>query len=135
MKYHAYTMLLCIAFSTQTFSQNQDNPWKLTVGTNAVKLLLDGKDGETHISPNFSYIEFSRYLGGGFSIDLAGTMNNLDRESGGDDLYYGIDLGTSLSANRILNLGKFEPILRGGLGLVGGLSGIAVNDTDFFVVY
>ena len=135
MKYHVYTMLLCIAFSTHTFSQNQDNPWKLTVGTNAVNLLLDGKDGETHISPNFSYLEVSRYLGGGFSIDLAGTINNLDRESGGDDLYYGIDLGTSLSANRIVNLGKFEPTLRGGFGLVGGLSGMADNDKDFFVVY
>ena len=99
MKYHVYTMLLCIAFSTNSFSQNQDNPWKLTVGTNAVNLLLDGKDRQTQVSPNFSYIEVSRYIGAGFSIDLAGALNNLDRESGEEYLYYGIDLGTSLSAN------------------------------------
>ena len=135
MKYHVYTMLLCIAFSTHTFSQNQDKPWKLTVGTNAVNLLLEGKDRETKISPNFSYIEVSRYIGGGFSIDLAGTINNLERESGEDDLYYGIDLGTSLSANQIVDLGKFDPSLRAGIGLTGGVSGIAVNDDDFFVTY
>ena len=135
MKYHVYIMLLCIAFSTNIFSQNQDNPWKLTVGTNAVNLLLKGKDKQTHISPNFSYLEVSRYIGAGFSIDLAGTLNNLERESGQEDLYYGIDLGTSLSANQFIDLGKFEPTLRGGIGLVGGVSGIAVNDDDFFVTY
>lgn len=135
MKYHVFTMLLCIAFSTNSLSQNQDNPWKITVGTNAVNLLLDGKDRETQVSPNSSYLEVSRYIGGGFSIDLAGTMNSLERESGGDDLYYGIDLGTSLSANQIVDLGKFEPTLRGGIGLAGGVSGIAANDEDFFVAY
>ena len=56
MKYHVFTMLLCIAFSTNSLSQNQDNPWKITVGTNAVNLLLDGKDRETQVSPNFSYL-------------------------------------------------------------------------------
>ena len=135
MKYHVFTMLLCIAFSTNSLSQNQDNPWKITVGTNAVNLLLDGKDRETQVSPNFSHLEVSRYIGGGFSIDLAGTMNSLERESGGDDLYYGIDLGTSLSANQIVDLGKFEPTLRGGIGLAGGVSGIAAYDEDFFVAY
>ena len=135
MKYHVYTMLLCIAFSTNSFSQNQDNPWKLTVGTNAVNLLLDEKDRQTQVSPNFSYIEVSRYIGAGFSIDLAGALNNLDRESGEEDLYYGIDLGTSLSANQFIDLGKFEPTLRGGIGLVGGVSDIAVNDDNFFITY
>ncbi|MGB0274442.1 MAG: OmpA family protein [Flavobacteriaceae bacterium] len=135
MKYHVYTMLLCIAFSNHVFSQNENNPWKLTVGTNAVNLLLEGKDREAQVSPNFSYLEVSRYVGAGFSVDLAGTLNNLDRESGAEDLYYGIDLGTSLSANQIVDLGKFEPTLRAGVGLAGGVSGIAVNDDDFFVTY
>ena len=134
MKYHVFIMLCCIAFSTHSFSQNEANsPWKVTVGTNAVNLLLEGKDREAQVSSNFSYFEVSRYVGSGFSVDLAATVNNIDRESGAEDLYYGIDLGTSLSANQIVDLGKFEPSLRAGIGLSGGVGGIAVRDDDFFV--
>ena len=77
---------MLVSFTTSVLAQNDTNPWKLTVGTNAVNLLLDGKDNETQISPNFSYLEVSRYIGSGFSVDLAGTLNNLSRESGSDDL-------------------------------------------------
>lgn len=135
MKYHISTIFLALVLSTGAYAQNEANPWKITVGTNAVNLLLKGKDRKAQISPNFSYLELSRYVGAGFSVDLAGTLNNLDRESGADDLYYGIDLGTSLSANQIVKLGKFEPTLRLGIGLTGGVSGIAANDDHFFVTY
>ncbi|MDA0780102.1 MAG: OmpA family protein [Bacteroidetes bacterium] len=135
MKNYLFTALMLVSFTTSVLAQNDTNPWKLTVGTNAVNLLLDGKDNETQISPNFSYLEVSRYIGSGFSVDLAGTLNNLSRESGSDDLYYSLDLGTSLSANQIINLGKFEPTLRVGVGLAGGLSGISPLSDDFFVTY
>ena len=92
-------------------------------------------DTETQIASSFSYLEVSRYIGSGFSVDLAGTFNNIDRTSGAEDLYYGIDLGTSLSANQIIDLGKFEPSLRFGVGLSGGLSGFSPNSNDFFNVY
>ena len=131
-------MLLCIAFSNHVFSQNENNPWKLTVGTNAIQVNLKGSSGidtETQISPNFSYLEVSRYVGGGFSIDLAGTINNLDRTSGQENLYYGVDLGTSLSANQIIDLGRFEPTLRAGVGYSGGLTGYSNLGDDFFNVY
>lgn len=107
MKYHVFMVLFCIAFSTTSFSQNENNLWKLTVGTNAVQVDPVGSSGldiDTQISPNFSYLEISRYVGGGFSVDLAGTLNSLDRSSGREDLYYGVDLGASLSANKIIDL-------------------------------
>ena len=135
MKIHISTILLASLLCSGVYAQNESTPWKITVGTNAVNLLLKGKDREAQVSPNFSYLELSRYIGAGFSVDLAGTLNNLDREAGGEDLYYGIDLGTSLSANEIVNLGKFEPSLRAGVGITGGVSGIAINDDDFFVTY
>lgn len=135
MKNYISTLILLFVVSISAYAQNEANPWKITVGTNAVNLLLDGKDREAQISPNFSYLEISKYIGAGFSVDLAGTINKIDRQSGADDLYYGIDLGTSLSANQIVDLGKFEPTLRGGVGLAGGVSGIAINDDDFFVTY
>jgi len=138
MKHHISTLLLAIAFSTSSYAQNEANPWKITVGTNAIEVDPVGsssKDTETQISPNFSYLEISRYLGGGFSLDLAGSLNNLERTSGAEDLYYGIDLGTSLSANQIIDLGKFEPTLRLGVGLSGGLSGFSPLGDDFFNIY
>ena len=126
---------MLVGFTTSVMAQNDTNPWSITFGTNAVNLDLEGKDGETQVSSNLSYLEVSRYIGGGFSVDLAGTLNDLDRESGEDDLYYSLDLGTSLAANQLADLGKFDPSLRAGVGIAGGLSGISSDTEDFFVLY
>ena len=135
MKNYFFTILIAFLFSAGVIAQNDSDPWKITVGTNAVNLLLDGEDGENQFASNFSYLEVSRYIGGGFSVDLAGTINNIDRSSGESNSYYAFDLGTSLSANRIVNLGKFEPTLRAGVGLTGGLSGFSSLTDDFYVAY
>ncbi|MGB0357104.1 MAG: OmpA family protein [Flavobacteriaceae bacterium] len=136
MKNYLFTMLAFVV-ATSVLAQNDSNPWKITVGTNAIVVDPEGSTGketETQISGSFSYIEVSRYIGGGFSVDLAGSLNNIDRSSGAEDFYYGIDLGTSLSANQILDLGKFEPTLRAGVGISGGLSGFSATD-DFLNLY
>ena len=137
MKNYIFTMFMVAVFSSAVYAQNESNPWSITVGTNAVDLFQTGSfvEEDLSLSPNFSYLEISRYLGSGFSLDLAGTINNIERLSGADDLYYGIDLGTSLSSSEVIDLGKFEPTLRAGLGYVGGLSGISSDTEDFFAIY
>lgn len=138
MKNYFFTILTMFLFSVSLLAQNDSNPWKVSVGTNAIQLDIEGsidKDSETQFSPNFSYLELSRYIGGGFSLDLTGTLNSLERASGASDLYYGVDLGTSLSANQIIDLGKFEPTLRLGVGLSGGLSGFSTTSDDFLNLY
>ena len=137
MKNYLSTMFMVAVFSSAVYAQNDSNPWGITVGTNAVDLYQTGSFAEEDlsISPNFSYLEISRYIGSGFSVNLAGTINNIDRISGEDDLYYGIDLGTSLSSREVIDLGNFEPTLRAGLGYAGGLSGISPDTKDFFAVY
>ena len=52
MKNYLFTILTLAIFSTSVMAQNDTNPWKLTLGTNAVNLLLEGQgvDNETHIS-------------------------------------------------------------------------------------
>ena len=137
MKNYIFTMFMVAVFSSAVYAQNESNPWSITVGTNAVDLFQTGSfvEEDLSLSPNFSYLEISRYLGSGFSLDLAGTINNIERLSGADDLYYGIDLGTSLSSREVIDLGKFEPTLRAGLGYVGGLSGISSDTEDFFAIY
>ena len=116
-------------FSVSVLAQNDTNPWKLTVGTNAVNLMLKGKDRETQISSNFSALEVSRYIGAGFSVDISGTLNNLTRRSGDETLYLGLNLGTSISSRELINLGNFEPTLHAGLGLV------SMESNDFIVSY
>ncbi len=130
-------MFMVAVFSSALYAQNESNPWGITVGTNTVDLYQTGifAKEDLSISPNFSYLEISRYIGSGFSVDLAGTINNIDRISGADDLYYGLDLGTSLTSREVIDLGNFESILRTGLGYVGGLSGISSESEDFFTVY
>ncbi|MBL19618.1 MAG: cell envelope biogenesis protein OmpA [Flavobacteriaceae bacterium] len=137
MKNYIFTMFMVAVFSSALYAQNESNPWGITVGTNTVDLYQTGifAKEDLSISPNFSYLEISRYIGSGFSVDLAGTINNIDRISGADDLYYGLDLGTSLTSREVIDLGNFESILRTGLGYVGGLSGISSESEDFFTVY
>jgi outer membrane protein OmpA-like peptidoglycan-associated protein len=137
MKNHIFIMFILAVFSSAVYAQNDSNPWSVTVGTNAVDLFQTGSFAEEDLSlsPNFSYLGISRYISSGFSLDLAGTINQIDRKSGGEDLYYSIDLGTSLSSREIIDLGNFEPTLRAGLGYVSGLSGITSSPEDFFTVY
>ena len=137
MKNYILTLCLLAVFSSALNAQNDTNPWSITVGTNAVDLLQTGSfiEEDLSLSTNFSYLQISRYIGSGFSVDLAGTLNNIERISGEDDLYYSLDLGTSLSSREVIDLGKFEPTLRAGLGYVGGLSGVSTNTEDFLSVY
>jgi len=137
MKNYISTVFMVAVFSSSVYAQNESNPWSITVGTNAVDLFQTGSFAEEDlsISPNFSYFQISRHIGSGFSVNIAGTINNIDRISGEDDLYYGIDLGTSLSSREVIDLGNFESTLRAGLGYVDGLSGISPDTKDFFAVY
>lgn len=134
MKKFVLTMFTIASFTTSIMAQNDANPWSITVGTNAVDLSQDTpfKDNIS-LSPNFSYLNVSRYLGSGFSLDLGGTINNIDRDLGGEDLYYSIDLGTTLSANEIIDLGNLEPSLSLALGYINGLT-FAGGEQDFFTI-
>ena len=140
MKNYLFAAFLIAGFTTSVVAQNDANPWSVSVGTNAVDLSQTGVfvEEDLSLSSNFSYLEISRYIGSGFSIDLAGSINNIDRQSGDEDLYYSLDLGTSLSllsSRQVVDLGNFEPTLRAGLGYIGGLSGISSDDDNFFSVY
>ena len=124
-------------FSSAVYAQNDSDPWSITVGNNAVDLFQTGSfvEEDLSLSPNFSYLEISRYIGSGFSVDLAATINSIDRKAGGDDLYHSLDLGASLTSREVIDLGKFEPTLRAVLGYAGRLSGISAAEEDFFSIY
>ena len=84
MKNYIFTLFMMAVFSSAIYAQNDSATWSITVGTNAVELFETGSyiEEDLSLSPNFSYLEISRYIGSGFSVDFAGTLNNIDRKAG-----------------------------------------------------
>ncbi|WP_372752754.1 OmpA family protein [Mariniflexile sp.] len=103
-----FAMLIVLGFSNAN-AQDKNNPWQITIGTNAVDAYPSG-DGapfsETifedyfnvsdhwNILPSLSTIAVSKYVGDGFSFGVAGSLNKIENwgDDSVDDLsYYGVD--------------------------------------------
>ncbi|MFI1744634.1 OmpA family protein [Thalassobellus sediminis] len=111
-----FAMLLVLGYSNVN-AQDQNNPWQINIGANAVDAYPNGDGGlfsETifdeyfnvtdhwNILPSLSTISVSKYVGDGFSFGVAGSLNKIDKWgdiSGGPDVtnkvddlsYYGLD--------------------------------------------
>jgi outer membrane protein OmpA-like peptidoglycan-associated protein len=138
-----FVAVLLISFSTSN-AQDKNNPWSITIGTNAVDAYPVGEDtpqgdyfdeyfnvtDHWNIMPSISNIGVSRYLSDGFTFNASGSINkiekfgsNFDPETGVestnlvDDLtYYAIDGGVSYSFMELIKSNKFDPYL----GVGGG---------------
>lgn len=108
-----FAMLLVLGYSNIN-AQDENNPWQITIGVNAVDAYPSG-DGapfsETifskffdvdnyNILPSLSTIAVSKYVGGNFSFGVTGSLNKIENwgeDANGDALseddlsYYGID--------------------------------------------
>ncbi|SFZ90377.1 Thrombospondin type 3 repeat-containing protein [Flaviramulus basaltis] len=108
-----FAMLLVLGYSNVN-AQDENNPWQITIGVNAVDAYPSG-DGapfsETifskftdvdnyNILPSLSTISVSKYISDGFSLGVTGSLNKIDKwgeNANGeaisvDDLsYYGVD--------------------------------------------
>jgi|UniRef100_UPI004049E28F outer membrane protein OmpA-like peptidoglycan-associated protein len=127
-----FATLLLLSFSNAN-AQDENNPWAITIGVNAVDLYPVGEAaplGEYfdeffnltdhyNILPSLSSISVSKYLGQGFSFMAAGTINQIDKvgDSSADDLsYYGLDGTIKYSFANLINSKVVEPYL----GVGGG---------------
>ena len=135
--------LLVLGFSTAN-AQDQNNPWAVSIGVNAVDIFPTGGDlpvqGEIfdeffnasdhwNILPSVSKLSIGRYIGDGFSFSVAGTLNRIDNfgetEDGidfsVDDLsYYAVDGAISYSLKNVFKSKWFDPYL----GVGGGYTWI-----------
>ena len=131
--------LLVLGFSTAN-AQDQNNPWAVSIGVNAVDIFPSGGDlpvqgdifseffnatDHWNILPSVSRLSVGRYIGDGFTFSVAGSVNKIDKygetEDGTnvsvDDLsYYAADANISYSLRNLLNSKWFEPYL----GVGGG---------------
>ncbi|MCB0399929.1 MAG: OmpA family protein [Winogradskyella sp.] len=138
-----FVVVLLMSFST-TYAQDKNNPWAVTIGTNAVDPYPVGEDtpqgdyfdeffnanDHWNIFPSVSSIAVSRYLSDGFTFTAAGSFNriskfgsNFDPVTGEESTnrvsnltYYSVDGSVSYSFMDIINSNSIDPYI----GVGGG---------------
>ena len=114
-----------ITFSyTNTYSQDENNPWQFSFGINAVDLNADeffAVDENWNVSSGLSMFTLSKYLGDNFSLGLSGSVNSISKfadsaEFVNDVKYFAGDLMLKYSLGEDLNMQKMEPFVGIGLG-------------------
>ncbi|EDP72728.1 OmpA domain protein [Flavobacteriales bacterium ALC-1] len=138
-----FVAVLLMSFSTSN-AQDQNNPWAIGLGINAVDFYPVGEDtpqgdyfdeyfnvtDHWNIMPSISYVSVSRYLSDGFTFTAGGSINKIkkfgstfDSDAGEDvtnevnDLtYYSLNGMVSYSFMKAIKSNKFDPYL----GVGGG---------------
>ncbi len=142
--------LLLLSFSNAN-AQDENNPWAIGVGVNAVDFYPVGENAplggyfdeyfnvKDHYNfiPSLSSVSVSRYLSSGFSITAAGTINEIDKigDSSADDLsYYAVDGTIKYSFGSLLGTSWIEPYLGvgGGYTWVDDIGAGTLNGTAGF---
>ena len=128
----ALLALLLITGFNNVNAQDQNNPWAISLGVNAVDFYPTNAVGQGawfdefanaadhyNILPALSKITVSKYLDDGFSFEVAGTINKISKvgdNSIGDLSYFGLDGALKYDLNKIIgDTSWFNPY-----GSVGG---------------
>ncbi len=127
-----FVLLLVFGFNNVN-AQDENNPWAVSVGFNAVDVYPVGEpapqgdyfdeyfnvDDHWNVLPVLSTFTISRYIGDNFSFGVTGSINRIEKfgDAPADDLtYFGADGIISYDLGNALNTGKFDPYL----GVGGG---------------
>ncbi|WP_104735185.1 OmpA family protein [Hanstruepera ponticola] len=129
-----FAMLLILGLSN-TYAQDEDNPWAISFGINAVDFYPTGEDAplggyfdeffnsEDHynILPSLSSVSVARYVNSGFSVGATASINKIDKF--GDDrdrynevTYFGLDGIVKYSFADLIGSNCIDPYL----GVGGG---------------
>ncbi len=129
-----FAMLLMLGMSN-TYAQDENNPWALSLGTNAVDFYPTGENeplgdyfdeyfnatDHWNVLPSLSSLTVGRYLSNGFTLGATASLNKIDKF--GDDgvryddvTYVGLDGIVKYSFGELINSTWFEPYL----GVGGG---------------
>ena len=131
-----FAMLLLMSFSNAN-AQDQNNPWAIGIGVNAVDFYPTGEnaplgdyfdeffnlDDHYNFLPSLSTVSVSRYLSDGFSLTAAGSINEISKigDSSANDLsYYALDGTIKYSFANLIKSKTIEPYL----GVGGGYTWI-----------
>lgn len=128
-------VLLAVAllFAFSVSAQDENNPWSVDFGVNAVDFYPTNQAGQGkwfdefgnfgdhyNMVPSISRLRIGRYLGGGFGLGLAGSLNKIEKygDMPANDLsYIGADLDIRYALNNLWNKTSwFDPFLQIGGG-------------------
>lgn len=124
-------------------AQDENNPWGISIGVNAVDFYPTGNDAPNggfgdeffntgdhwNILPAVSRIGLSRYIGGGFVLEGAGSINSIEKfgDRSVDNIsYYAADAALIYSLRAMLNDGWLDPYV----GVGGGYTWIGEGQSD-----
>jgi len=117
-------------------AQDENNPWAVTFGVNAVDAYnstgdLFGSGGQMddlfgtkdwNVLPSISRVSVEKYLEKGFSLQLAGSLNKINYiefKDDADELYWAIDAVVKYDLNTLVgDTGWFDPFVMLGGGFV-----------------
>ncbi len=129
-----FAMLLILGFSNVN-AQDENNPWQISFGVNAVDIYPTGEDAPLgdyfeeffnlndhyNVLPSLSTVTVSKYLGENFSFGVTGSVNRIDKfgDTRIEELsYFGIDGIIKYDLASVLGWSKLTPYL----GVGGGYS-------------
>ena len=136
------TTLLVFAIGNVN-AQDENNPWQVTIGINAVDVFPVGEaapqgdyfqefynaEDNWSILPSVSLISLQKYVEDGFSVGISGSINRLDKWGQTEDgtpvsvnnlMYYAVDGNVKYSLSGLLKTKKIEPFV----GIGGGYTWI-----------
>ena len=122
-------VLITLSYSN-TYSQDENNPWQFSFGVSAVDLDVDSQtefadffavDENWNVSSGLSMFTLSKYLGDNLSVGLSGSVNSISNFADGyefvnDVSYFAGDLMLKYSLSEALNFQTIEPYVGIGLG-------------------
>ncbi|OIQ23420.1 OmpA family protein [Lacinutrix sp. MedPE-SW] len=138
-----FALVLIVSFNTAN-AQDQDNPWAVKFGINAVDVYPVGEDAPQgdyfdeyfnvkdhwNILPSLSTVSVTKNVGDNFNVQVGGSINRISKwgEFGsgtpsvkvGDLSYYALDANVIYSLANLLGTKKFEPAI----GVGGGYTWI-----------
>ena len=132
------TTLLVFAIGNVN-AQDENNPWQLAIGINAVDVFPVGEDAPQgdyfqefynvgdhwSILPAVSLISLQKYIDDGFSVGISGSINRLDKWGTALDgtpvsvdnlMYYAVDGSVKYSLSELFKTKKIEPFVGFGGG-------------------
>ena len=124
-------LIVLITFSyTNSYSQDNNNPWQFSFGVHAVDLDADSQtefadffavDENWNVSSGLSMFTLSKYLGDNLSLGLSGSVNSISNfadnyEFVNEVSYFAADLMLKYSLAEVLNFEVMEPYVGIGLG-------------------